>query len=140
MSNLIPSLIGGAYIGLAVSIMYLFNGRITGISGILNGTLHPQKKDFAWRLFFIAGLCMGGIIMNALHPELFIQISRATTVDYIMGGMLVGFGTVMGSGCTSGHGICGISRMSSRSILATLIFIFFGILSCALFKYLHGEL
>lgn len=137
---MINALIGGVLIGLAVSLMLLFNGRVTGISGIIGGVVKPNKGDLDWRLSFIAGLLFGGVVLKALKPEAFVQLSNAQWVDYVIAGLLVGFGTLLGNGCTSGHGVCGISRMSIRSILATVTFIAFGILSVILFKSLRGEL
>ncbi len=134
------ALIGGVLIGLAVSLMLLFNGRVTGISGILGGVVRPQKRDLDWRLAFIGGLLFGGIILKVLRPEVFVQVSSAYWYDYALAGCLVGFGTLLGNGCTSGHGVCGISRLSGRSIMATVTFIFFGVLSVLLFKFLRGSL
>lgn len=137
---MINALLGGVLIGAAVSIMLLFNGRVTGISGIIGGMFHPVKKDFSWRLFFIMGLIAGGFILNYFRPESFIQSSSATTFDYILAGLLVGFGTLLGNGCTSGHGVCGMSRFSVRSFAATITFIVFGIISVVIFKLVRGEL
>lgn len=134
------AIIGGILIGLAVSLMLLFNGRITGISGIIGGTLKPQKSDLGWRLSFLGGLILGGVILQMLKPETFHQITSALWSDYILAGLLVGFGTLLGNGCTSGHGVCGISRFSIRSIVATITFIFFGIVSVMIFKLLRGSL
>lgn len=125
------ALYGGVLIGIAVSIMLLFNGRVTGISGILNGVLNPTKGDTLWRVFFISGLLLGGLALKILKPTFFEIGNNLTLYEFIkigIAGLLVGFGTILGSGCTSGHGICGISRLSLRSIVATLSFIFSGIL------------
>ncbi len=132
----INSLIGGAIIGIAVSVMLLFNGRVTGISGIINGALSPQKGDTLWRVLFVAGLVLGGFALRGLSPAVFegdLPTSEWTTVA---AGLLVGFGTIMGSGCTSGHGVCGISRMSIRSIVSTMTFIAAGVAAVALFRQL----
>jgi uncharacterized protein len=137
---MVNALLGGVLIGLAVSLMMLFNGRVTGISGILAGILRPQKADLDWRIFFIAGLLLGGVVLLFVRPEAFVQESAALWGDYIVAGLLVGFGTLLGNGCTSGHGVCGISRMSVRSIMATVTFIVFGILSLLVFKFLRGAL
>ncbi len=137
---MINALIGGVLIGLAVSLMLLFNGRVTGISGIIGGVVKPNKGDLDWRLSFVAGLLFGGVVLKAVKPEAFVQLSHAQWIDYVIAGLLVGFGTLLGNGCTSGHGVCGISRMSIRSILATVTFIVFGVLSVLLFKSLRGEL
>lgn len=127
---------GGIIIGLSVSLMLLLNGRVTGISGIINGALAPVKGDTAWRLLFILGLFLGGLVLKFLNPEVFsgsLPTGMGTTV---VAGLLVGFGTIMGSGCTSGHGVCGISRLSLRSIVATVSFIGAGVVAVFIFKSL----
>jgi len=136
----LQSIFGGALIGIAVSIMLLFNGRVTGISGIVGGILNPNALDRNWRIFFILGLFLGGLSLKYLAPSSMILESLATPNDYILAGLLVGFGTIMGNGCTSGHGVCGISRFSKRSIISTLTFILSGIVSVQLFKLLRGGL
>lgn len=136
MSNWMMSLFGGVCIGLAVSFMLFLNGRVTGISGIINGILVPQKKDTFWRVLFIVGLLAGGAFIRLLQPDAFLNLTMTSTFEIIIAGVLVGFGTVMGSGCTSGHGVCGISRMSMRSLVATGVFILAGILSVFVFKHL----
>ncbi|NOT79058.1 MAG: YeeE/YedE family protein [Bacteriovoracaceae bacterium] len=123
----IYALVGGMIIGLSVSIMLLFNGRVTGISGIVNGILTPQKGDTAWRLTFVIGLFSGGSLLNVIAPQAFSGALSTPTWTVVVAGLLVGFGTIMGSGCTSGHGVCGISRLSPRSIVATLTFIGAGV-------------
>jgi uncharacterized membrane protein YedE/YeeE len=137
---MVNAVIGGILIGLAVSLMLLFNGRVTGISGILGGLIKPQKNDIGWRVAFIGGLVLGGVVLQYLIPNAFIQKSTALRVDYMIAGLLVGFGTLLGNGCTSGHGVCGISRLSVRSIVATLTFISFGIISVLIFKLVRGSL
>ena len=121
------ALLGGVLIGVSVSIMLLFNGRVTGISGIVNGILTPQKGDTLWRVMFVLGLVVGGVVLSFLVPEVFANQIATPLWTVILAGLLVGFGTVMGSGCTSGHGVCGISRLSPRSIVATVAFIAAGI-------------
>lgn len=137
---MIYGLIGGAIIGIAVSIMLLFNGRVTGISGIIGGALKPKASDFGWRLMFIAGLLAGGFIIRLMNPSLISTQTNATYFDYVLGGVLVGFGTLLGNGCTSGHGVCGLSRLSIRSLVSTLTFISFGIISVLIFKMVRGSL
>ena len=134
------ALIGGVLIGLAVSLMMLFNGRVTGISGILAGIVKPTRGDLDWRVSFLFGLLLGGMALLFWRPEAFVQQSSAGWGDYVFAGLLVGFGTLLGNGCTSGHGVCGISRLSIRSIMATVTFIVFGMLSLLVFKYLRGGL
>jgi len=130
----INALIGGGIIGVAVSLMLLWNGRVTGISGIVNGALNPTAGDTQWRLFFIGGLFVGGLIVGFFNPAVFggALATEAWTVP--VAGLLVGFGTIMGSGCTSGHGVCGISRFSPRSLISTLTFIVAGMLAVVLFR------
>lgn len=130
----ISALWGGVIIGISVSLMLLWNGRVTGISGIINGVLSPVKGDTAWRVLFIVGLFAGGLTLNILNPQVFGEAASQGWGTTIVAGLLVGFGTIMGSGCTSGHGVCGISRMSIRSILATMAFIGAGVLAVVLFK------
>lgn len=137
---MINALIGGAMIGIAVSLMLLFNGRVTGISGIISGTIHPQKGDVGWRAFFIVGLVAGALLLRIFLPQSLEQQSNALTIDYVIAGLLVGFGTLLGNGCTSGHGVCGISRFSVRSMMSTVTFIAFGVLSVVVFKLLRGTL
>lgn len=132
----INALIGGLLIGTAVSLMLLWNGRVTGISGIINGVLTPLKGDTAWRVLFIVGLILGGLTMKLQKPDVFVNTLDADLWTSVVAGLLVGFGTVMGSGCTSGHGVCGISRMSPRSLVATLVFMSAGIVAVFLFKKL----
>jgi uncharacterized membrane protein YedE/YeeE len=137
---MVNALFGGVLIGLAASLMMLFNGRVTGISGIMAGIIQPKKFDIGWRVSFLSGLLLGGLTLVIFRPEAFIQISSAKWGDYVFAGALVGFGTLLGNGCTSGHGVCGISRFSVRSIMATVTFIVFGMISLLVFKYLRGGL
>jgi uncharacterized protein len=109
--------------------MLLFNGRVTGISGIIASSLSRPTQEGTWRWLFLAGMFAGGVIMHQLRPELFANLSGRSTLQIVIAGLLVGFGTVMGSGCTSGHGVCGVSRLSIRSIFATLTFMLFGFLA-----------
>lgn len=134
------AIVGGIIIGIAASIMLLFNGRITGISGITGSVLNPVGKDRSWRILFLLGLVSGGLILRIYHPVSFTIISKSTSLDYMIAGFLVGFGTLLGNGCTSGHGVCGISRLSMRSVIATMTFIASGVVSVLLFKFLRGGL
>ncbi len=130
------ALLGGVLIGVSVSLMLLWNGRVTGISGIINGALSPVKGDTLWRVLFIAGLILGGIVMSRLNPNVFQNTVQAEGWTTVAAGLLVGFGTIMGSGCTSGHGVCGISRLSPRSLVATIVFMAAGIAAVFLFRNL----
>ncbi|MCO4755440.1 MAG: YeeE/YedE family protein [Bacteriovoracaceae bacterium] len=137
---MINAIIGGALIGISASIMLLFTGRVTGISGIMGGILNPKSSDKGWRFLFIAGLVVGGLVMVSIQPDNFVVKSVATNIDYVIAGLLVGFGTLLGNGCTSGHGVCGLSRFSSRSFVATITFMAMGILSTLIFRLLRGEI
>lgn len=134
------ALIGGMIIGLAASLLLLMNGRVPGISGILGKLLQSETKDKDWRIFFIGGLLLGGLCLRIIFPAaLEVHLTRGTG-DYIVAGFLVGFGTLLGSGCTSGHGVCGLSRFSKRSLVATLVFMSAGIISVLLSKIWEGSL
>ncbi len=116
------SLAGGILLGISATLMLLLNGKIAGISGILTGLMTPKSKDFAWRLLFAVGMISGGVLgvvaLGAKVPTSF----NTSTALLAIAGLLVGVGTRLGNGCTSGHGICGIGRLSKRSIVATCIF------------------
>lgn len=127
--------IGGLCIGLAGVMYLLFCGRVFGISGIFAGILLPKQKDTSWRIAALLGLLAAGALLLFLRPSSFPQEAENYSIfRYILAGLLVGFGSQMGNGCTSGHSVCGISRCSPRSILATCIFIFAGIVAVALMK------
>jgi uncharacterized protein len=123
----IPAFIGGMLIGLSAVIMLLFNGRITGISGIMDGiAVNSKSGDRIWRICFLFGLVLGGFLFNLVLPGSFIPREGFSLSLLVIGSFVVGIGTRMGSGCTSGHGICGIARFSQRSILATVVFMLTG--------------
>ncbi len=127
---MINALFGGILIGTSAALLYWGNGRLLGVSGILGRLLaSPLSKEEAWRWVFLAGLFLGGILLWFFKPESFTFISERTPLEFMASGFLVGIGTAMANGCTSGHGVCGISRFSLRSISATLIFMAFGILT-----------
>ncbi|MCP4911723.1 MAG: YeeE/YedE family protein [Oligoflexia bacterium] len=132
MENIIYPLLGGALIGLSSSTMLGGIGRITGISGILGGSLQKNSSEDLWRLFFLLGLVLGGLGMKVLYPQFFTYQFNFSYVTYIVAGLIVGFGTRLGSGCTSGHGVCGMARLAKRSIVATLTFMAFGIITVAI--------
>jgi len=138
MHNFTPfsALIGGALIGLSASAMLLLDGKIAGVSGILAGVLKPVSNDTLWRICFLAGLFAGGLLLRILMPGAFdFGIIRPLPMLTIAG-LLVGFGTQLGSGCTSGHGVCGVSRLSPRSLVATGTFIVSGALMVYLVNHL----
>lgn len=134
------SLAGGMLIGLSASLLLIANGRLAGISGIYSGLLSFKKSDMLWRAAFVAGLIAGAFMFSAVKPELFHNLTGRPIGVLAVGGLLVGFGTVVGSGCTSGHGVCGISRLSPRSIVATAIFMAAGALTATWFFKKFGGL
>jgi uncharacterized protein len=122
----IASTVGGILIGLSASTMLLLDGKIVGISGIFAGVLRPLNGDTLWKSAFLAGLLAGGLLLRTLLPHAFdFGIVRSPAV-LALAGLLVGFGSRLGNGCTSGHGVCGVSRLSARSIVATVTFIVTG--------------
>ena len=135
MNSSLSALLGGALIGLSASIMLLINGKVTGVSGIISASTQPgSSRHYSENALFVAGLVLGGIILQYLFPANFdINVTRSPFV-IVLSGLLVGFGTRLGSGCTSGHGICGISRLSLRSVVATCTFMAAGVLSVYFFS------
>lgn len=129
------SLLGGMLIGIATAILILFNGRIAGISGILGGLVKPRMDDVDWRLAFVLGLLLSSIVWDVFLPTQPPLIETNNTT-IIVAGLLVGIGTRFGSGCTSGHGICGLSRASPRSIVATLTFMLVGFITVYIVRHL----
>ncbi|PJZ70869.1 YeeE/YedE family protein [Leptospira perolatii] len=127
-------LIGGVVIGIAVSLMLLWNGRVTGVSSIVYGVLNPVKGDTAWRWYFLIGLLLGGLSLQATAPNLLSAELQIKTWIGAFAGLLVGFGAILGGGCTSGHGVCGVSRFSLRSILATIVFMVAGMAAVVLLR------
>lgn len=118
----ITSTIGGVLIGLAASGLLVFHGRIAGISGIAGGIFRRESGDTGWRVMFLVGLFVAGVAWSAVRPlDYAFEIERST-LALVFAGLVVGVGTQLGSGCTSGHGVCGIGRFSRRSIVATLTF------------------
>ena len=118
------SLTGGIILGIASAIFILVNGRILGISGILGGLMPPKLGDTFWRISFLLGLLVAPTLFHAVVPAQYITAPRidATDMMVVIAGLLVGIGTRYASGCTSGHGVCGLSRLSPRSLVATLSF------------------
>ena len=129
--------IGGIIIGIAAAMFALVNGRIAGISGIVGGLLRPAAGDVAWRLAFVAGL-IGAPLLCAVVAKLPPVVIEANYPTLIVAGLLVGIGTRYGAGCTSGHGVCGISRLSPRSIVATLSFMAAGFATVFVTRHFIG--
>ena len=130
--EILMPLTGGILIGIAASMMLLFNGKVAGVSGIFGGMLFQQGKERAWQLSFIAGLIAGGILLYITTTEFFENSSGRGLLTATIAGLLVGIGTRVGGGCTSGHGVCGIGRLSGRSLVATVTFMFAGMVIVAL--------
>ncbi|MDN4587868.1 YeeE/YedE [Xenophilus aerolatus] len=128
------SLAGGTLIGLAAAILIVANGRIAGISGILGGLLRPARNDWGWRLAFVIGLLAAPAVYALVAPLPVPRIEAGTAV-LVIAGLLVGFGTRLGGGCTSGHGVCGLARMSPRSLAATLGFMAAGFATVFLVRH-----
>jgi uncharacterized membrane protein YedE/YeeE len=134
----VPSLLGGMLIGLSASTLLLCNGKIAGISGIVAGLLSPNKNETLWRAVFVLGLLAGGLLCNLFSPQVFaIGITRSTAA-LIVAGLLVGFGTRLGNGCTSGHGVCGLSRGFKRSLIATAVFMAVAIMTVYIINHVLG--
>ncbi|MBT4016231.1 MAG: YeeE/YedE family protein [Deltaproteobacteria bacterium] len=119
-------LLGGVLIGVSSGIMLLFNGRTTGISGIFSGLLFKRGNEETWRSYFLAGLIFGGFVLQYLNPKLFENTTGRGLLVLVTSGLLVGIGSKLGRGCTSGHGVCGIGRLSVTSLVATVVFVLSG--------------
>ena len=137
-SQYIYPALGGALIGLGASALMLFSGRVAGVSGIVSGLLKIKPGDLAWRLAFVLGMVVGGAAIHAARPDLFGTDIDRSVGAVVLGGLLVGFGTRLGSGCTSGHGVCGVARLGPRSIIATLTFIASGAVVVYLVNHVAG--
>jgi len=124
----VQALVGGLLIGTAATLTLWTSGRIAGISGILAGSLFQKGQEAFWRGFFLCGLLLGGATYSLFNSGLEIE-TEATPLMTILAGLLVGFGTRMGNGCTSGHGVCGIARFSRRSLVATITFMMVAMLT-----------
>ncbi|AAO07302.1 YeeE/YedE family protein [Vibrio vulnificus] len=137
MTFVVPweSLAGGILLGISALTMLLVNGKVAGISGILTGLLTPKSRDFAWRLMFVVGMVSGGVLAVTFGAASASVALPTSGVLIAAAGLLVGIGTRLGNGCTSGHGICGIGRLSKRSIVATAIFM--AVAAMTVFVRLH---
>lgn len=134
----IPSLLGGMILGIAAALYVLLHGRILGISGIVSGLIHPKPGDFVWRLSLVLGLVSApflAVLFFGIRPVIDIETGWYAI---LLAGLLVGFGAQYGSGCTSGHGICGLSRLSPRSLVATMTFMGAGFLTVFVLRHLIG--
>ena len=136
-----PALAGGALIGLSASLLLMLTGRIAGISGIVGGLMTSAgrgKDEASWRLAFVIGLLAGGVALFVYRPQSFDGAATVNPLLVALAGVLVGVGTTLGNGCTSGHGVCGISRLSKRSIVATCIFMATGMLVTFVVRHVAG--
>lgn len=133
------SLLGGALIGLAAAAFVLLNGRIAGISGILGGLLTPKKADTGWRVAFVVGMIAAPLLWLLISSLPVIQIDASYPV-LVVAGLVVGVSTRFGAGCTSGHGVCGISRLSPRSLIATAAFMLSGFATVFIIRHVLGGL
>jgi uncharacterized membrane protein YedE/YeeE len=132
----IPSLLGGMILGVAAALYVILHGRILGISGIVSGLLHSKAGDWSWRLAFALGLLTSSFLAALIFGIFPVIEVEANWLTVIVAGLLVGFGVQYGSGCTSGHGICGLSRLSPRSLVATLSFMTAGFLVVFIIRHL----
>jgi uncharacterized membrane protein YedE/YeeE len=134
----LPSLLGGALIGLSAALVLLALGRVAGVSGIFGGLLAPKRGDLGWRLAFALGLMFGGALVSRVMPSLLaVNIDRSLET-LAVAGLLAGFGARMSNGCTSGHGVCGLARFSRRSLVAVTTFITTGALTVFVVLHLCG--
>jgi len=131
----VSALTGGALIGFSATLLLLFNGRMAGVSGIMNGVFNASRSEMSWRLAFLAGLVIGAFLFKLIAPDFFTARQNYPLGLLAAGGFLVGFGTRMSNGCTSGHGICGIANLSPRSLLATLTFMTSGIVTVYIIRH-----
>ncbi|HEY3891967.1 MAG TPA: YeeE/YedE family protein [Bradyrhizobium sp.] len=140
MHNLTPlsGLLGGALIGLAAASLMLLTGRIAGVSGIFGGLLALRPADQGWRIAFVAGLIAAPLLATLAGAPLPVPAMTSNLALVAIGGLLVGFGSRMGNGCTSGHGVCGSARLSVRSIAATLIFMATAVITVAIVRHGFG--
>ena len=140
MENFSPisALIGGLLIGLAAVILLLFNGRIMGISGISGGVLQPQRFDVLWRVLFLASVAAAPILYSRVATRPIVLEIAGSLPSLIIGGFLVGFGACAASGCTSGHGVCGLGRLSRRSLVVTVTFMVTAIATVYVLRHMVG--
>jgi len=133
-----PSLTGGIILGIASALFILINGRILGISGILGGLLPPKVGDTTWRIAFLLGMFAAPTVFHAVVPAEYITAPRIEATEWmiVIAGLLVGVGTRYASGCTSGHGVCGLSRLSPRSLVATASFMGAGFVTVYVVRHL----
>lgn len=135
----VSAAIGGALIGLSAALLMLLNGRIAGITGIVAGVLPTAWGDHPWRVSFLAGLLAAPLLGDIIGYGFNAPSMPNSWITVIAAGLLVGYGTRLGGGCTSGHGVCGIARLSPRSIVATLVFMFAAVVVVAIQRHMIGS-
>jgi uncharacterized protein len=137
MENFTPlsALAGGALIGISVTMLLLFNGRVAGVSGILNGVFFAPKNDRLWRWLFLLGLVLGALLFHTGLPEFNMPRQHYPLPLLVIGGFLVGFGARLANGCISGHGVCGLANLSLRSLVATCAFMLSGMLTVYVIRH-----
>lgn len=134
----ILGLVGGVIIGASAALLLFFNGRVFGVAGIVGSSFTPVRGDTSWRIMLIMGLLLGGVMFRFVDPSIFPTAFPRSTGMIVLAGLLVGFGSRLGNGCTSGHGVCGVARLSPRSLLATGVFTLSGMLVVLLMNQLLG--
>lgn len=141
MDNFTPisALLGGLLIGTSAAIFLFLNGRIAGVSGILGGLIHSSRGEIGWRLAFVAGLFVAPLVYSAFGGALPPVTLTPSVGLLIIAGLIVGFGTRLGAGCTSGHGICGLGRGSPRSLAATAVFMIMAIVTVFIARHVLGS-
>lgn len=136
-ASFVEPLLGGVLIGSAASLLLWLNGRVVGVSGMLGGVLSPARGDVLWRVLALLGLMLAGVIGLMVAPERIGRSPRSLAI-LALAGLCVGIGTRLSNGCTSGHGVCGVSRLSPRSLIATATFIATGVLTVLAFRMIGG--
>lgn len=136
--SVVSALLGGVIIGLASGLLLLFNGRIAGIGGIMGGVVFPRAGEWLWRALFLVGLAIGGLAASGFSLGVISFDLERSMPALIVAGLLVGFGARMGGGCTSGHGVCGVGRLSPRSMVATATFSLTGVATVYIVNHLLG--
>lgn len=133
------ALLGGLLIGLAAAILLLFNGRIMGVTGITGGVLQPQRQDLLWRLLFLGSLAIAPVLYSMVTAKpILIEVTGSLPI-LMIGGFLVGLGACVGSGCTSGHGVCGLGRLSKRSLVVTVTFMITSFATVFVMRHMIGS-